>query len=281
VHSYLQRKVLNQIARGLIIVSAGVSSPILETTIIGVDDSEITLENKFHTILGGVILESADKLEKQISIIKDKHGVPDQELKWSGFSQLTPEQKKALGQDILPLLNTLTGFIVIVEGRDKALAAKKVCEQITDLLKIQKHTRIHFDQQIIDEKRLCEMLKLSVKNEDIKVIDSKNSIAVQCADFFIGYQKIRIENDLGLRSVPPVNMEDGEMDFGFYMFAQTCYSLWGEVPGEFSNEEAMDKYEYPIKETRDKGLRIFSSIPKELQDRIYEKCGSFWIGCIH
>ena len=262
-----------------------VSSPALETIIIGVDDSEITLEYKFHTILGGVILESADTLENEIMLIKEKHGVPDEELKWSGFSQLTPEQKKALGQDILPLMNNFTGFIVIVEGRDKVLAAKKVCEQITDLLEIQKHTSIHFDQQITDEKRLFEMLQLSVKNEDIKVIDSKNSIAVQCADFFIGYQKIRIENDLGLRSVPPINMEDGEMDFGFYMFAQTRYSLWGEVPGGFSNEEAMfaamDKYEYPIKKTRDKGLRIFSSITKELQDRIYEKCGSFWMGCIH
>ncbi len=266
-------------------MSISASSPSLDTILIGVDDSEITLENKFHTILGGVILESADRLENQIRVVKEKHGVPDEELKWSGFSNLTPKQKKQLGQDILPLINTLTGFIVIVEGRDKASAAQKICEQINDLLKPQKHALIHFDQQIIDENGLCEMLKLSIKRDDIKVVDSKNSIAVQCADFFIGYQKIRIENDLGLKNIPPVCMENDEMDFGFYMFAQTRYSLWGEVPGEFSNEdamfEAMDKFEYPIKKTRDKGLRIFSSITKELQNKIYEECGSFWMGCIH
>ncbi|MFI5070673.1 MAG: hypothetical protein ACHP8A_07270 [Terriglobales bacterium] len=77
--------------------------------LVAVDDSEILIDSRPHTILAGVILEQPGETRAQIQAIKARFGLrSDEEIKWNGTRLGTQQQREAMSEELLNVLSHQT-----------------------------------------------------------------------------------------------------------------------------------------------------------------------------
>ncbi|MGH9815116.1 MAG: hypothetical protein ACRD6I_03465 [Candidatus Acidiferrales bacterium] len=103
---------------------------------------------------------------------------------------------------------------------------------------------------------------------------------IQCADLFVGFQKLRIDFGLGradTKKLVEVEAYEGireEYELEWYVRLALRYALWGEV--EQPHEPAQ-----PWKNNMGYGVRMFSSIADEVKQRALSNLDREYLGCIH
>ena len=125
--------------------------------IFGIDDSEIEIEGRPHTLLAAMGVRNPERLESALAILKRDFGLKAcDEVKWNGMPSLPKKAREELSQELMVLLHDSAPLVVITEGRDKNQAAQASARQIADFLAAcsslarDEPVDLLFDESIID-----------------------------------------------------------------------------------------------------------------------------------
>jgi hypothetical protein len=103
--------------------------------IFAVDDSEIEIEGRLHTILAAVCFERPDETRTQIRNIKARFGMRnEEEIKWNGTELESQQQREAMSEELLGILSQSKFFVTVCEGVDRQLALEHLAIQLDDFL---------------------------------------------------------------------------------------------------------------------------------------------------
>src|SRR4051812_45913282 len=99
--------------------------------IFGIDDSEIVIDGRPHTILAALGVKDTTALESALTSLKQEFGLdPTDEVKWNGMKPMPKLQRERLSQDLMVILHDGVPLVIISEGRDKQIAAERLAVQI-------------------------------------------------------------------------------------------------------------------------------------------------------
>jgi hypothetical protein len=265
--------------------------------IFGIDDSEIGIEGRPHTLLAAMGVRDPEKLESALVTLKNDFGLrASEEVKWNGMPALPQKTREELSRELMILLHDSVPLVVINEGRDKNQAAQASARQIADFLAICSSLApgetIHllFDESIIDDqiefKRYLRTLSPSgIAAAGVESVHSHEHAVIQIADVLAGFSRLATEIALGREDKQITVWDDG---FGSdiptslltYISQGLRWATWGEVPPPPDPNDVKFDATWPFKTVGGFGLRIHSSISPQTVEVIY-KSRTVYMGCLH
>jgi hypothetical protein len=264
----------------------------------GIDDSEIQIQGRQHTILAAIGVKEPSAIESALNKLKSQFGLtPSDEIKWNGMKPMPQLAREALSQELISLLDRSAPLIVIQEGRNKQLAAERTAIQIADFLSthpnylsVEQTLELIFDEGIVvDDLAFSEHLR-SLSPSQVAVANfasahSHENDVIQLADVLAGFNKLATEIALGRPNKELQISEDGSsgtivMDLLRYISLSMRWATWGEVPPPPDPDNITFDGKWPFKHIGGHGLRIYSSISHETINRIYDS-RIVYMGCMH
>jgi hypothetical protein len=264
-----------------------------------VDDSEVEIEGRVHTILSAVGFANPEAVGLEMNRLKSQFGLlPTDEIKWNGMKEIPRKRREELSEELISLLSDSIPLAVICEGRDKQNCAKHLMEQIADcfqdsprLLTDQHTVQFLFDEGIItNPEELQQFLSdhpNKVLNEgSISSIDSKLSPAVQLADVYAGFNRRTTTIALDIQNNPQIQIWDEglsdeiSIDLLSYICISFRYAIWGSIPEPDPPDGFTFNGEWPFKHVGGYGLRIHSTVSRKIIEQIY-KSRVVYMGCMH
>jgi hypothetical protein len=101
--------------------------------LIGIDDSEIQIHGRQHSILAAIGVREPAAIESALNKLKGQFGLtPSDEVKWNGMKPMPQPVREALSQELMVLLHDSVPLVVIKEGETSnlRLSAPRVKSQI-------------------------------------------------------------------------------------------------------------------------------------------------------
>ena len=251
------------------------------------DDSACEIDGRKHTLLGALAFQ--DDAAVIAKMLNCKAGVglgPNDEIKWNS-KKYPREQRELISNAVMPILQSGKGFLVVHESGKQA-AAIAMASQISDYCRAVESPGFvcHFDREIITDPRTFDShaYSLSPPCAGWSEMDSAHSQLIQCADLFVGFQKLKI--DIGTGRVDPQKpiqwkRDDGHLgptELSFHLFASFRYSLWGK--DEVVHWAQIDDLAH-MKTNLGYGLRIFSSVSEKAINDATAHLRRDYMGCIH
>ena len=213
------------------------------------DDSACEIQGKRHTIIGAIEFHDDKQALSSMLRCKQQLGIPlVEEIKWNS-QKFTRAQREKMTDNLLPVLGNTSGFLCIVEGRDKQLGAVKLMKQLSEYCRTENSDAftVVFDKSIVQDIKTfdlaIESLMPGCMGWSKKSIPGHNPL-VQLADLFCGFQKLRIDfgsgqaNGKKLVNVEFYEGEIAEYELRHYLFAGLRYSLWGKVRGTWDSSHS-------------------------------------------
>ena len=262
----------------------------------GFDDSEVSIEDRPHTILAGYGVNDESGTTTALDKIKQEFGLlPTDEVKWNGMN-LDRSSREALSRKLLTLLHDGVPLVTIVEGRNQQNAAGHAAQQVADYLGCHSYQverspclSLMFDEGIISNpKAYGEFLKASpsveLSSAGFGRVDSKRYSLVQLADVLAGFNRLLTESCLGRRSMTDVEIREAgdsiNVPLDHYISVSQRWSMWGEVPPPPDPDNVIFDGRWPFKHVGGYGLRIISSVSPETVAQIYSS-RIVYMGCMH
>jgi Protein of unknown function (DUF3800) len=262
-----------------------------------IDDSEIEIDGRPHTILAAIGVHDAHVAEAGVAKLKEEFGLsPTDEIKWNGMTLTSQIKREALSQELLKILQDYVPLVVIHEGRKKQSAAKALAGQMVDYFAAHTSDRdeqafdLVFDECIIsDELEFVEFLRRlepsPVALASVTSVRSHESAAIQLADVLAGFNRLATEIALGRTNKEILVWDDvigGNVDIDLlnYICVVLRWTMWGEVTLPPDPENPIFNENWPFKHVGGFGLRIHSSISPETIKRIYTS-RIVYMGCMH
>jgi hypothetical protein len=217
----------------------------------GIDDSEIVVEGRPHTIRAAFGCRSSAKVETvetALEALKMQFGLtPADEVKWNGMKPMPKLAREALSQELMLRLQESVPLISINEGRDKQHTAEQLACQISACLganpyslRLGETIELVFDEHILgdlpDYSRFLQSLSPSPVASAMVVCNQSNqSAAIQLADVLAGFNRLATEIALGRENkqiLVPDDALDGDVaiDLLSYISLALRWEMWGEVP---------------------------------------------------
>src|SRR5258708_1599900 len=123
-----------------------------------IDDSDIQIENRPHTILAAIGVQDLSALECALNKLKVEFGLmPADEVKWNGMKPMPQIARESLSQELMILLNKSVPLVIFQEGRSKQLAAERTAAQIAEYIgrnrsyNADEAVELIFDEGILDD----------------------------------------------------------------------------------------------------------------------------------
>lgn len=269
---------------------------------VAVDDSEIMIEGRPHTILAGLILEVPDQTKAQIQMIKAHFGLrSNEEIKWNGTPLESQQQREAMSEELLGVLSRLKYLVTVSEGTNRQVALEHLAIQLDDFLQDRSKyalepaaVRLICDNGIIQnpsayERFLKQAKRSTLASMEFESVSSESDELIQCADICAGFSRLLIDLALGRpnrRLVLLETFDDGsthavDLDLRHLVLFSLRYSMWGEVsPPRDPNNIRVDGT-YPFLRAAGRGLRIHSTVSEKVISQIYYDAGVVYFGCLH
>lgn len=271
--------------------------------IVAVDDSEIAIGGRPHTILAGVIFEGPSETRAKIRAIKRRFGLrDDEEIKWNATRIENQEDREAMSSELLRVLSRVKYIATIMEGTNRQEALERLSIQLDDFLQNRstfapepEELQLVIDEGIIQDPpafkrflsesgrpRLVESLKFAS-------VSSHAEELIQCADICAGFTRLLVDLALGRpnrRLVLLEKFDDGsshpvDLDLRHLVLFSLRYSMWGEVPPPPDPDNIRFDGTYPFLHAAGRGLRIHSTIDEKVITQIYHHAGIVYFGCLH
>ncbi len=270
--------------------------------IFAVDDSEIMIEGRPHTILAAVAFDKPDETKERICSLKAQFGLrSDEEIKWNGTRLENRQQREAMSRELLGVLSPLKLFVTVTEGVDRQEAMEHLGVQLDDFLQhrseyVPEPSTVHVicDNGIIKNPLkfgtfLKESERARLKRLTFESVRSEENELIQCADICAGFSRLLIDFGLGrvdrrlilLEEFPDGSTNTLDTDVRHLILFSLRYSLWGEIPPPPDPDNIIFDGTYPFLHTAGLGLRIHSSVPGQTITRIQNTAGVVYYGCLH
>lgn len=232
------------------------------------DESFIELAGLPHIIIGSLEFHDPQRAAWEVVKLKKQIGLePFEEIKWN--SKLEAEKRHQLTTGILPILHRCTGFIAVVEGKNKTKAAETSLKQLTDYC-VNTNTSsftVYMDENLVEApKSFASLVKRKFRGRPgcigLQFMNSSTDQLIQCCDIFVGLYRAGIR--YSLEGDKNIEVEDKYGDrissnlLGFLELS-TRGLLWGEYTEKDENGRPM------FLDSWDMGFRMYSSIPEEKQ----------------
>lgn len=248
-----------------------------------VDDSACEFGGVRHILLGAITFEDEARAVANVLQFKKVLGLsPSDEIKWNS-KVFTAKQRHFITENVLPVLSSSTGCLVVVEGA-KQQAALFLAEQLANYCADRKVAGFvcRFDKGIISDGPGFDNYAygLSPPCGGWCEIDSAHDQLIQCADLFVGFQKLRLDFGLGRadpKKLVEVEAYEGEREkyeLEWYLRLALRWSLWGVMEG-------MPGTDNRWKNNMVYGVRIHSTVPQEVKEKALSHIGREYMGCIH
>jgi len=248
-----------------------------------VDDSNCEIFGVQHALLGAISFWDESPAIFDMLQLKRAIGLrPDREIKWNSQS-FSDTERRALTEGMLSILTHCRGFLVVTD-RSKQTAALELAVQLSDFCASAGLGGFvcRFDKNIIaGAQQFSEAASgLNPPCAGWSEGESAHDQLIQCADMFVGFQKLRIDLGLGRKKedkLIEVEAYEGlrsEYPLGWYLRLALRHSLWGRV-------QDMNRSGQVWKENIGFGVRMVSSLPDALQDQALSHLGRENLGCIH
>jgi hypothetical protein len=266
--------------------------------LIGIDDSEIWIEGRLHTILAAIGVREPCKVNSALNELKEQFGLaPSDEVKWNGMKPMPQQVREALSQELMILLHDSVPLIVISEGRSKQLAAERMANQLAEFLRTHpysfdadKQIELVFDEGIIgDEVAYSEYLRTlspsPVASGTFATAHSHESAVIQLADVLAGFNRLATDIALGHANKKLTLWDDGlgrdiEIDLLNYISIALRWAMWGEVAPPPDPSNVTFDGTWPFKHIGGYGLQICSTVSPQTIEQIY-KSRTVYMGCMH
>jgi hypothetical protein len=270
--------------------------------IFAVDDSEILIDGRAHTILAGITFDQPGETGAQIRAIKVKFGLrKEDEIKWNGMQIGDRQQREAVSEELLSVLSHSKFLVTVNEGTDRQVALEQLATQLDDFMEERSkylaepaEIQMCCDNGVINSPtEFVSFLKTSRRSRLASLIfesiNSSSSELIQCADMCAGFSRLLIDLALGRSNRRFEIVEkfgDGstnvvDTDMRHLVLFSLRYSMWGEVAPPRDPNNIQYDGTYPFLHVGGRGLRIHSSASKETIDRIYDYAGVVYFGCLH
>ncbi len=247
-----------------------------------VDDSSCSIGDVSHTLLGALNFENEGNALASLIEIKEKVGISAQEeIKWNS-DKFTKEQRNFISEHILPVLGETRGFLVISE-HGKQAAALQLATQLSDFCRANDFWGfiIRFDNGIVQDSNEFDRHAYSLSPTCFgwSNVDSAHDQLMQCADLFVGFQKLRI--DFALERADRKRMVEldaydgvrGKFELEWYVRLSLRHSLWGDIERPHEGQ--------PWKKNLGLGVRVFSSVPDAIMEKALTYLKREYLGCIY
>lgn len=257
-----------------------------------IDDSEIQIEERPHTILAALGVQSLSVLEPALNTVKQQFGLlPTDEVKWNGMKSMPQLAREALSQELMTLLRQSVPLILISEGRNKQIAAEQVAVQIADFVgrpqsevRVEGPVELTFDEGIVDDElRHSEHLQTlspsPVASASVTSVCSHRSPAIQLADVLAGFNRLATDIALGRANKQLRLPDDVNIDLLSYISLGLRWEMWGEVPPPPDPGNVIFDGNWPFKNVGGYGLRIHSSVSAKTIEKIYDS-RAVYMGCL-
>jgi len=269
-----------------------------DLVLFGIDDSEIEIEGRAHTLLAAMGVRVPQQLESALARLKLDFGLKaSDEVKWNGMPPMPQKVREELSEELMILLQESVPLVIITEGRDKTLAAKASARQIADFMAIssylhsdEERVELIFDEAIVDEatefKRYLGTLSPSpIASAEVKSVHSHEHAVIQLADILAGFNRLATEIVLGRVNKEILVWDEGfgsdvPIDLLSYVSLALRWAMWGEVPPPPDPDNVTFDGTWPFKQVGGCGLRIHSSISPRTVEMIYES-RRVYMGCLH
>jgi hypothetical protein len=263
-----------------------------------IDDSEIEIEGRPHTILATIGVENPPAISSALSALKTQFGLSDSdEVKWNGMKPMSAKAREALSQELMVLLHDSIPLVSITEGRDKQEAARNLATQISDYYLHNGNGQtepaagleLMFDESILSDttlfreflETLCEPLRSAI----VTSVHSHEHAVIQLADILAGFNRLATGIAVGRVNKDIKVWDDGlsdavEIDLLGYISTALRWPMWGVVPQPPDPDNPVPDGTWPFKHVGGYGLRIHSTIPSGTIAAIYDS-RVVYMGCMH
>jgi len=248
-----------------------------------VDDSALEISGVPHILVGAISFWDESPAISDMLQLKQKFGWRShEEIKWN-CQKFTQAQRHLLTEGMLAILAHCRGFLIVTNGTKQA-AAIELAIQLSDFCKTLGLSGFvcRFDRNIIQNRAEFDRSAFALNPPCVgwSELDSAHDQLVQCADIFVGFQKLRM--DLGLGRIDPskpieVEAYEGlrsQYSLGWFLHLALRHSLWGRV-------DQMDKSGRVLKNNVGYGVRMASGLPKTFQEQALSHLGRENLGCVH
>ncbi len=254
-----------------------------------VDDSELTIEGKAHTLLGAVSFSHPWPVCNGMAELRNHLNLPDDfEFKWN--SRIArPADREKVSEMFLRILARSVGVVTVVEGRDHQKGAELLAQQIADFQQPRTASLALMDNGIV--KKPFEFRRFLNQSTDDNLryfqfasVDSSLNDLIQCADIFAGFLALKIKLALNIVKDRTITDDEGELSLSSVIEFSLRYVIWGarnEVAFDWDNQTESPPPEFWIKYAKGFGLRIHSSVSEHVLERVYSQAGTFYMGCLH
>jgi hypothetical protein len=248
-----------------------------------VDDSKCEVSGVQHTLLGAITFWDESPAISDMLRIKRRFGLKaNQEIKWNS-QEFTESDRYLLTEEMLSILPHCRGFLIITD-QSKHAASLKLAVQLSDFCKTQRFGGFvcRFDQNIVGDHDDFDRAAFALDPPCAgwSEIDSAHDQLIQCADIFVGFQKMRLDFGMGQKNpnkMVEVEAYEGERSsypIGWFVRLGLRHSLWGKV-------DRMDKSGAVWKHNLGLGVRISSALPDDIQKQLLSHLDQENLGCIH
>lgn len=260
-----------------------------------IDDSEIQIEDRPHTILAAIGVRDSSTLGSALDKLKSQFGLTSvDEVKWNGMKPMPQLAREALSQELMTLLHKSIPLVVINEGRNKQTAAEQIAVQIADLVRrsrwllgAEEPVELMFDDGILDnESKYAQDLQIltpsPVASASITIVRSHESAAIQLADVLAGFNRLATEIALGRANKHLLLRDDHfdtKLDLLSYISLSLRWAMWGEVPPPPDPDNVTFDANWPFKHVGGHGFRIHSTVSAETIEKIYQS-RIVYMGCL-
>jgi len=259
-----------------------------------IDESEIQIEERSHTILGAIGVQDLSALGSALNKLKREFGLtPVDEVKWNGMKPMPQQSREALSQELMTVLHESVPLVVISEGRNKQVAAERLAVQITDFAGRPRSPlaaepmELIFDEEILDDEPrylhyLHSLAPSPVASASVASVHSHESAAIQLADVLAGFNRLATEIALGRANKNLLLREDQldiKIDLLSYISLSLRWAMWGEVPPPPNPDNVTFDANWPFKHIGGYGLRIHSSVSAGTIEKIYDS-RVVYMGCL-
>ena len=263
----------------------------------GIDDSEIQIQGRQHTILAAIGVREPTSVDSALSKLKVEFGLtPSSEVKWNGMKPMPRKMREALSQKLMILLHDAVPLVVISEGRNKQLAAEYAGKQISEFLGrhpyslgVNETVELIVDEGIIaDEAAYSKYLRAlspsPVASAAFASAHSHENAVIQLADVLAGFNRLSTDIALGRANKDLLIRDDQrgrdiEIDLLSYISIALRWAMWGEVPPPPDPGNVTFDGKWPFKHIGGYGFRIYSTVSQETIDEIY-KSRIVYMGCM-
>lgn len=254
-----------------------------------VDDSELMIEGKPHTLLGAVSFHRPWAVLQGMHDLRRYLKLPDDfEFKWNSKID-SPEARKVVSDTFLRILSPSVGVLTVAEGRDHQKAAELLARQIVDFQEPNMVPMVLMDTGILKKPVAFRQFLNRSSDEQLRflqfaTVNSSLNDLVQCADLFAGFLALKVKLAVAMVKDPTITDDEGELPLSSVIEFSLRYVIWGardEVPFNWDAETESPPPEFWMKRSKGLGLRIHSSVSEHVLEKIYLEAGSFYMGCLH